>query len=759
MEIDPKLVAVVANIGAWFWSDIVKEVGKEVGQEVIKLGVGAKWNKFKFNKAKQKYQNRVRELYSTMRVLYKFETVPLDDYYVDLFILEKPEAYRRYGIEYLESNFDETMGFYNQGNRSEALLIANQYDRLFVLGKPGAGKTTFLKYLSSLAAEEKIDKVPVLISFNNWAYSQKNLFGFMVEQFDICGFPEAGKFIELLLEKGKLLLLFDGLDEVSEQGGQRGQLIYELENLIKHYPDNQFMITCRNAANDYKFDGFTYVEIADLTDYQVSIFVKKWFSNNSSKSTDFLTELAKEEHQNLKELSHNPLLLGMLCLVFEETLRFPSKRGIVYKEATDALIKRWDKERGVQRDKIMGFSPAFEKKLLSFLAYSYSLENKIFFEQDDIEKKIEAGSATIATSAVESENILTAIEIQHGLLAQRARCVYTFSHLTFQEYFTAQYINDHLEAQPSLLDDLFQNLYNSRWREVFPLVAGLMLIPDPFIKRFVTHIREPIKKHKTLVETLKKIDGLAVSQGNDDIITSRMRTISLAIVISRIVHIVRNSANKRPSRIAHRLLKYLNLDESAISIESATSMAELLIMGLSNERNNREKINKAIKLAVKQSYQTDIYIEDSNKSAFIDFDVIRINLREQLKKFDEELTQQSKQNIGHAIESNLLIGLSLRIVLDFRPNFINDFIRSITELGFPKTFATEEDWYRFDEQLIQSIAPAFRESILPLKEEYLPTLELFLKSNIFLLDCLRQTNVTYYSDYIFSLNPYRFSRI
>lgn len=750
MGIDPQFLAGAASVTtAWLW--------KEFGKDLIQKAASNLWMRFKFNDAKQKYQTSIKKLHSTIRILDKLETVPLADNYVDLFILEEPEAYRKYGVEHLESNFDETTGFYNRGNRTDALVIANEYDHLLVLGKPGAGKTTFLKYIASLAAEEKIDKVPIFISFNNWAYSQKQLLDFIVEQFEICGFPDAREFIELLLDKGNSILLFDGLDEVSEEGDQRGKMIYELENLVKQYPNNKFIVTCRNAANEYKFDGFTYVEIADLTITQVSVFVKKWFNNNSNKATEFLTQLDKEEHQSLKELSHNPLLLGMLCLVFEEKSHFPSKRGIVYQEAIDALIKRWDKERGIQRNKIPGFSPSYEKELLAFLAYKYSLENKVFFEQDNIEKKIKEHSTIISSKGIESNDVLTAIEVQHGLLAQRARHVYTFSHLTFQEYFTAQYIIDQFEADKYLLDDLFTRLYNQRWREVFPLVAGLIPNPDSFFEKFTTRIRESIKKDKVLTRVIKNIDKFAVTlQGDGDIITARMRAIALATTLSRMLHIVHKSANKRSPQIARKVLSLLNIDESVVNILKATESAEIITMGSIYKGNNREKVNKMIKLAAKHSEQTDFDMGHSYSTPIINLDNIRASLREQLKITDESLTQQTKQKIQKTLEAGLIIDTSFKITLDFKPNITKDFVENMKGLDFPKTFADEEEWRRFKKNTIQSIAPEFSERILELKEEHLPILEQFIKGNIFLLDCLQQSNFTDYSNFVFTLKSLPF---
>ncbi|MFM6438128.1 MAG: NACHT domain-containing protein, partial [Microcystis panniformis] len=68
------------------------------------------------------------------------------------------------------------------------------------------------------------------------------------------------------------------------------------------------------------------------------------------------------------------------------------------------------------------------------------------------------------------EKVLKTIEIEQGILVERARDVYSFSHLTLQEYLTAQYIYDN-----DLIEETVKNyVTETRWREVFLLVAGLM---------------------------------------------------------------------------------------------------------------------------------------------------------------------------------------------------------------------------------------------------------------------------------------------
>ena len=76
-----------------------------------------------------------------------------------------------------------------------------------------------------------------------------------------------------------------------------------------------------------------------------------------------------------------------------------------------------------------------------------------------------------------SEVVLKAIEHHHGLLVERARNIYSFSHLTFQEYFAAREIERerHFEI-------LMQHITDPRWKEVFLLTAEMLRRSDDFLR-------------------------------------------------------------------------------------------------------------------------------------------------------------------------------------------------------------------------------------------------------------------------------------
>jgi hypothetical protein len=72
--------------------------------------------------------------------------------------------------------------------------------------------------------------------------------------------------------------------------------------------------------------------------------------------------------------------------------------------------------------------------------------------------------------SIDGAAVLRSIEVQHGILVERAEGIYSFSHLTLQEYLTAQYIDDHRQIESLVAE----HLTDGRWREIFILVAGLM---------------------------------------------------------------------------------------------------------------------------------------------------------------------------------------------------------------------------------------------------------------------------------------------
>ena len=169
-----------------------------------------------------------------------------------------------------------------------------------------------------------------------------------------------------------------------------------------------------------------------------------------------------------------PLLLALLCLAFEDTLKLSQQRAELYDEALDALLKKWDAGRNIRRDEVYRELTTKRKEgMLAQIAAETFDRAEYFIPGKTLARGFEAflGRLPNMPAEIDGEIVLRAIVAQHGLFMERAHGIYSFAHLTFQEYFTARYVveNEARGTLPRLIDQYA----NPRYREVFLLTCLL----------------------------------------------------------------------------------------------------------------------------------------------------------------------------------------------------------------------------------------------------------------------------------------------
>ena len=380
--------------------------------------------------------------------------------------------------------------------RQDAIRIANDKKHLVVLGPPGVGKSTFLRKVGLEALKETgadfVHKcIPVFLELKRFTGNQIDIEALITHEFEICGYPYPMEMVQTALKSGKLLILFDGLDEVP--AANVDNVVRTIADFVDRYRQNRFIASCRIAAYKGGFTQFSEVEMADFNDEQVQAYIKNWFASTSDPNRRVLDRemethklcwktLNQDSHQATRELARNPLLLTLICMVYDNTQNLPHNRADLYEKALNIFLEEWLAEKRVNQDSSANqyLDVSSQKRMLSEIAAKNHEANSFFFREAELVAQIKdfgEGSANTPLG-FDASQILETILVDQGLFVERLSGFYSFSHLTFQEYLTAHYIAGNTRSIQGLVST---HLHDQQWREVFLLTAGLMREADDLL--------------------------------------------------------------------------------------------------------------------------------------------------------------------------------------------------------------------------------------------------------------------------------------
>ena len=344
--------------------------------------------------------------------------------------------------------------------------LARKRRNLVILGDPGSGKTTHLKRLVLACLRQgpswlglPDDTLPVFLPLRELEDLHHGIDAFIEKTLDSPHLNMPLGFGKRLLERGRLLLMFDGLDEVSDPK-QRAKVARWIEGAVKTRPDCISVVTCRFAGydEDSRLDaGFLELHLRTMTQEQSERFIRNWYKavetgldpttsgaiKAAEKAVELIERLREPDARSTRmaEMTRNPLLLANLCLVHRDRGGIlPKGRHELYDECVAVLLELWRLNKSIGQGKGLSVSiPAQtgRRALQPAALWLHDIENRTRANAEELVPVLEPALKAAQWRDGDAQQFLQTIRDESGLLTGWSHGSYGFMHLGFQEYLAA----------------------------------------------------------------------------------------------------------------------------------------------------------------------------------------------------------------------------------------------------------------------------------------------------------------------------------
>jgi hypothetical protein len=441
------------------------------------------------SKAIRRYIKHYVESYTSVQLIGIHDSVAL----APIYISQKFQSYN--SIRDFESVSDLEEAFTRdlqrsascKGNNLLGINIANEEEYLMILGLPAAGKTTYLKYIGSEAlrypkSRYKHDLMPIFLQMRNFYCNTDTLLQAIAEELEKSGFPSPQDLAIWMLEQGKLLILFDGLNESVISHNHLSHLIKEFVN---NYPQNRYIASSRLDAYKNTVGQFLEVELHAWGDLHIQEYIHKWYAIAQNFKDNHSPDIASESAQSCwkilqanpiaRGLAKSPLNLSMLCLLRDRGYSLPSNVSRLYQKGIQVILEEsiLSQQLGNVEAGNSLSTEILELILTKLATRSFEIRqlamplDVVTSHIEDILNNYLLGFEELSTDFIlkllKNLGICKIIDMGGGTS-------FAFSHISFQEYFVALYIHERHKTK----DLVANHLGDRHWQNVFLLLAGMM---------------------------------------------------------------------------------------------------------------------------------------------------------------------------------------------------------------------------------------------------------------------------------------------
>jgi hypothetical protein len=413
---------------------------------------------------------------------------------------------------------DETNADLSGGGAISVDDLLRHHSHTVITGAPGCGKTTLLRYLAwqtlrqfaipvggpADAAEAGHGWLPIYLELTQLTAAAVHQSSGRLEELlfaegiaariplDITERSILKERFHSLLRKGRVLVLLDGLDEVSGTSFFRDLQASVYNFLQSDGAINTVIMSTRPFASR-RIGDVKVLEIQPLTRRQIKQFIEHYLPDGPERRT---VQEELERRADLVELARVPALLGFILQLLRTPGRLTENKMDLYARITSKLAQQLDTDKaGITPDRLwlvedpngslkcdflrqLAFNQLFQGVLHPpFTVGGINDAQRLVVTSDQIRTEAVAFAQSIKEAEgfiINPRNLADDIRAS-AMLRQVGVDQFAFAHLVLQEYLAATVL-----ARRTDCDEIVcRAVFNPRLAEmeVLPITLGMM--PDP----------------------------------------------------------------------------------------------------------------------------------------------------------------------------------------------------------------------------------------------------------------------------------------